>query len=143
MSVALLSFLLLQASQPVPRPEPFTLAPGPTREQACPEQEGEDVVVCGRPYDENSPFRVPRQFRGQRSDDDRHASWEARWRDEQILGAFSGQTVGPSGYLQGRAGARLRVAGRTSDHAGPAAGLRTAASSGRGELTGSGTERPR
>ncbi|MGZ8361682.1 MAG: hypothetical protein ACXWUX_14280 [Allosphingosinicella sp.] len=100
MSVALLSALLLQASLPAPVLAPARVVPPPRREQACPEQDGEDVVVCGRRYDENSPFRIPPQFRGQRSDDDRHASWEARWRDEQILGSFSGQTLGPSGYLQ-------------------------------------------
>jgi len=99
-SVVLLAALSLQTSLIAREAEPHRVTPPSTRQQACPEQEGEDIVVCGQGYDENSPFRVPRQFRDQRSDDDRHASWEARQRDEQMVGSFSGQALGPSGYLQ-------------------------------------------
>ena len=99
MSAVLLSALLLQGSLLTRDAEPVRVVPRPTRQRICPEQQDEDVVVCARPYDENSPFRLPQQFRAQRSDDDRHASWEARWRDEQIIGGYSGQTLGPSGYL--------------------------------------------
>ncbi|MGZ8334319.1 MAG: hypothetical protein ACXWUZ_14395 [Allosphingosinicella sp.] len=100
MSVALLAALFLQNALVAGPAEPYRVTPRATRQQSCPEQDGEDIVVCGQRYDENSPFRIPPQFRDQRSDDDRHASWEARQRDEQIVGGFSGQTLGPSGYLQ-------------------------------------------
>lgn len=55
--------------------------------------------MCGR-RGEDSPYRIPEPFRNQRSDDDAHASWDARWRDEQELARFSDQNVGPFGYLR-------------------------------------------
>lgn len=81
-------------------------APPPRRPpgQECTGEPGPDgeMVVCGERYDENSPYRVPQQFRNQRSDDDRDASWTARINDEEAMARFGDQTVGPFGYLQGR-----------------------------------------
>ncbi len=102
-----LSFQVAGASlsaQPVGPPAP--IGPPVPRivqpEQKCPEPgqgNDEDIVVCGdRP--ENSPYRVPRQFRNLRSDDDRDASHAARQQDLNSLERFSSQTVGPGGYLQ-------------------------------------------
>ncbi len=62
---------------------------------------GADLVVTGERYDENSPYRVPMQFRNQRSDDDRDASWTSRVNDEEAVQRFGSQTVGQSGWLQG------------------------------------------
>jgi hypothetical protein len=82
-----------QIGPPVPPPA------RPRTSEETPPEDGE-IVVRGERYDENSPYRVPMQFRNQRSDEDRHASWDARWRDEEALGRFSDQTVGPFGALQ-------------------------------------------
>lgn len=83
-------------------------APGPslprfTAEPTCPAEgaaDSEEIVVCGRRNEEDSPYRVPRELRDAGPIEDRHAAWGARVRDEQSLGRFSDQTVGPFGYLQ-------------------------------------------
>jgi len=102
----LVATLIFSSAQPaqIGPPVPVTRA-APVRE--CRDEpaegepaEGEEIVVCGERYDENSPYRVPQQFRDQPSDDDAHASWDARWRDEEALGRFSDQMTGGSGYLQ-------------------------------------------
>lgn len=99
-SFTLFSALLLQLPSPAPDRGPLRATPRSTRPQPCPDEQGEDIVVCGQRYDENSSFRIPQELRNQRSDEDRHASWEARWRDEQIVGSFASQSVGPSGFMQ-------------------------------------------
>ena len=100
MALALFALLILSAAQPAaigpPAPTPRAT---PERDCRTPEDQGE-IVVCGEPYDENSPYRVPQEFRNQRSDDDADASWDARFRDESELSRFGDQTVGPFGYLQ-------------------------------------------
>ena len=87
-------------------PAPAPVRPRPAegvQEGAEEEQPGEDgeMVVTGERYDENSPYRVPMQFRNQRSDDDRDASWTSRVNDEEAVQRFGSQTVGQSGWLQG------------------------------------------
>lgn len=96
--LALLPIAGAAAGQTVgpPAPAPIVKQPDCDPEAA----EDNEIVVCGDRYDENSPFRVPKQFRNQRSDEDRHASWTARIQDEESLSQFGSQTVGPSGYLQ-------------------------------------------
>lgn len=94
---------------PVP-PQIGPPAPAPARprtpdaaeegaEDGPPGEDGE-MVVTGERYDENSPYRVPMQFRNLRSDDDRDASSTARINDQEALERFGSQTVGPFGYLQ-------------------------------------------
>ena len=82
---------------------PAPVAPRPRTEGEEPPEEGEDgeMVVTGERYDENSPYRVPMQFRNQRSDDDQDASWTSRVNDEEAVQRFGSQTVGQSGWLQG------------------------------------------
>jgi len=77
---------------------PPPVQPRPEGEEP-PEEEGE-MVVRGERYDENSPYRVPQQFRNQRSDEDRDASWTARINDEEAMGRFDNQTVGQGGGLR-------------------------------------------
>ena len=114
--------IAMLAGQPatVGPPAPAPLAP----QRECRDRSAGDaeIVVCGQPYDENSPYRIPTEFRNQRSDDDAHASWDARWRDEEAVARFDGQTIGPFGYLQrGREmycdwlGARQEAQGRRPD----------------------------
>lgn len=108
MRAEILFALLAVSTQPAPvvgPPAPVVDPPAPAPRASrppCPEQPvvGEEIVVCGERYDENSPYRVPQQFRNQRSDEDSHASWTARVNDEEAVGRFSDQTVGPFGYLQ-------------------------------------------
>lgn len=101
---ATLAFLAQPAVVGPPAPAPAVVGP-PAPAAPRPESEeqpGEDgeMVVTGERYDENSPYRVPMQFRNQRSDDDRDASWTARINDEEAVARFGDQTVGPFGYLQ-------------------------------------------
>jgi hypothetical protein len=93
-AIATLSAQTAAANPAPPVPEP---PPRPCR--AGPAGDGE-IVVCGRPYDENSPYRIPTEFRDRPSHDDADASWDPRWRDEEAVARFGGQTVGPFGYLQ-------------------------------------------
>ena len=85
-----------------PAPAPVRPRPPEGAEGAEGEPPGEDgeMVVTGERYDENSPYRVPMQFRNLRSDDDRDASSTARINDLESLERFGSQTVGPFGYLQ-------------------------------------------
>ncbi|HEY0114293.1 MAG TPA: hypothetical protein VGB54_01095, partial [Allosphingosinicella sp.] len=62
-------------------------------------EEGE-IVVCGQTYDENSPYRIPREFRGRGLTEDRHISWDTRTRDQEALERFSNQNSGPSGIYR-------------------------------------------
>ncbi len=68
----------------------------------CAEQPAndEEIVVCGERYDENSPYRIPRELRDRGPVEDRQMSWDARVRDMESLDRFSSQTVGQFGYLQ-------------------------------------------
>lgn len=97
--MSFLAALFVAALQPAMVGPQIVTTPRAPRD--CGQQvEGEDIVVCGQGDRENSPYRIPQQFRDLRSDDDAHASWDARWRDEEALGRYSDQTVGPFGYLQ-------------------------------------------
>ena len=80
----------LLAAQPPAVIGPPVPPPRPTRQQDCSDQPGPDgeMVVCGERYDENSPYRIPREFRGERSDDDVNSSWAARVNDEEAIGRF-------------------------------------------------------
>ena len=101
MGFSFLAALLIQTAQPPAQVGPPV--PPPTRTPARedpPAEEGE-IVVEGERYDENSPYRVPMQFRNQRSDDDRDASWTARVNDEEAVARYSDQVSGPGGYLRG------------------------------------------
>jgi len=60
----------------------------------------EEIVVCGERYDEDSPYRIPRELRERGQIADRDASWDARVRDLESIDRYSSQTVGPFGYLQ-------------------------------------------
>jgi hypothetical protein len=62
--------------------------------------DGEEIVVCGQRYDEDSPYRIPRELRNRGPVDDRQQSWDARVRDMESVDRYSSQTVGPFGYLQ-------------------------------------------
>jgi hypothetical protein len=99
----LFAFALLPASGaaaqtvgPVGPPAPVTAKP--KCQPSAPDDE--EIVVCGERYDENSPYRVPQQFRNQRSDDDRDASFAARQRDLNVAEQWSSQNIGASGGLQ-------------------------------------------
>lgn len=97
----ILAALLLSIAQPpVQVGPPVPPPPRPRASEDPPGEEGE-IVVRGERYDENSPYRVPQQFRNQRSDEDRHSSWTSRVNDEEAAARFGDQTVGPGGWLQG------------------------------------------
>jgi hypothetical protein len=83
-----------QVGPPAPPPA------SPQRE--CGENPADDgeIVVCGRRYDEDSPYRIPRELRGRGQIEQRHQSWDARVRDLESLDQYSSQTVGQFGYLQ-------------------------------------------
>jgi hypothetical protein len=59
----------------------------------------DEIVVCGE-GGEDSPLRIPREFRNRETFEDRHASRSSRVWDENSLDRFSSQTSGPFGYLQ-------------------------------------------
>jgi hypothetical protein len=90
--------LLLLAPVPLAAQAVGPPLPSPARQQSCPEKpaDSDEIVVCGQ-SEEDSPYRVPPQFRNQESMQDRDASWTTRVRDEQSLGRFSGQNDGPAG----------------------------------------------
>jgi hypothetical protein len=98
LSVLLISLLQPAQGPSVGPPAPITAQP---RCQEAPVG-SDEVVVCGqRPVqEENSPYRVPREFRNVPSNDDRDASHAARQQDLQSLERFDSQTIGGSGYLQ-------------------------------------------
>ena len=77
-------------------PAPITAKPD------CPPPDpgSEEIVVCGERYDEDSPYRIPRELRNRGPVEDRHQSWDARVRDLESVEQYSSQTVGPWGYLQ-------------------------------------------
>ena len=59
----------------------------------------QEVVVCGQSQ-ENSPYRVPKQFRGIETHDDADASHAARQQDMAAVERYGSQNVGQFGYLQ-------------------------------------------
>jgi hypothetical protein len=94
------TILLLAIAQPAQPQGPLVLLPRVTPEPGCEvSADPDEVVVCGE-SSENSPFRIPEQFRSQPSHDDADASWDARTRDQEALERFSSQNVGPSGLSQ-------------------------------------------
>jgi hypothetical protein len=78
-------------------------APQITEKPRC-EPSGDDdeeIVVCGERYDENSPYRIPRQFRDREPEiADRDASFAARQRDMNSVEQYSSQTIGSGGWTQ-------------------------------------------
>jgi hypothetical protein len=94
--------LMLAAVQPVRSAPPLQVPIVPPERDCSPAEDPDEIVVCGE-SSEDSPYRVPQQFRNQRSDADRDASWDARIRDQEALERFSNQTDGPFGvYRQSR-----------------------------------------
>lgn len=90
-----------QIGPPAPAPaRPRTSDAAEEGAEDAPPGESEEMVVTGERYDENSPYRVPMQFRNQRSDDDRDASWSARINDEEAMARFDNQTVGQGGGMR-------------------------------------------
>jgi hypothetical protein len=72
-----------------------------TQDRGCdqPATGSNEIVVCGE-SSEDSPYRIPKEFRGQGLIEDRHASWDTRIRDQEALERFSNQNIGPSGITQ-------------------------------------------
>ncbi len=87
----------LAGAQPLVWP-PAPAKPPPECGESDPD--AEEIVVCGERYDEDSPYRIPRELRDRGPVDDRHQSWDARVRDLESVEQYSSQTVGPFGYLQ-------------------------------------------
>jgi hypothetical protein len=81
---------------PLGPPAPITAKP----DCPPPDPNSEEIVVCGERYDEDSPYRIPRELRDRGPVDDRQQSWDARVRDMESVDQYSSQTVGPWGYLQ-------------------------------------------
>lgn len=80
-----------------------SLLPRIVPERECRESNasrGEEIVVCGRRNETDSPYRILRELRDRGPIEDRHAAWGARVRHEQSLGPYSDQKMGPFGYLQ-------------------------------------------
>lgn len=71
-------------------------------QERCPEPTpgSDEIVVCGRSNEEDSPYRIPRALRDRGPIGDREMSWDARTRDMEALERFSSQNVGPSGMSQ-------------------------------------------
>lgn len=102
MGFGILSAFVIMVMQPAQIGPPVP-PPPPVRRRECSDQppaEGEEIVVCGEVYDENSPYRVPQQFRNQRTHDDVAASWTSRVNDEESVQRFSSQNVGAGGASQ-------------------------------------------
>jgi hypothetical protein len=92
---------MLATLQPAEGP-PLQVPIVPPERDCRPAEDPDEIVVCGD-SSENSPYRIPHQFRDQRSDNDAHASWDARVRDQEALERFSDQADGPFGvYRQSR-----------------------------------------
>lgn len=97
------AFLLLTAALPAGAQQVGPPAPPPAPDPRCgqtPPDNEEEIVVCGRAEDEDSPYRIPRQFRNQEPIEDEDASWSSRVQDEESISRFSSQNVGPSGMSQ-------------------------------------------
>ena len=107
-SAALFLLIAEAGAQTIGPPVPQRIVP---QQQRCSEQaqptNSEEIVVCGQ-SPENSPYRVPPQFRNLPTDDDAEASWDARTRDAEAVERFSNQTIGGSGAMQRTAQDRCR-----------------------------------
>jgi hypothetical protein len=94
------ALLLLSGYQPAEVQGPAAPLPRVTPDPRCRQSDNpEEIVVCGQ-SGENSPYRVPHQFRNQRTNDDAVAAWTNRVEDESAVARFGDQTIGGSGYLQ-------------------------------------------
>jgi hypothetical protein len=72
------------------QPQVGPVLPRVTEKPDCKErQNDEEIVVCGERYDEDSPYRIPRELRNRGPVEDRHQSWDARVRDWAGRGAAS------------------------------------------------------
>lgn len=97
-----LPLLCFTAALAEAQPQIGPVAPPITQRPDCPEQSAdqEEIVVCGERYDEDSPYRIPRELRNRGPVEDRQMSWDARVRDLESVNQYGSQTVGPFGYLQ-------------------------------------------
>jgi hypothetical protein len=96
-----LPLLAFTAAAAGAQPQVGPVLPRVTQKPDCKEQQNdEEIVVCGERYDEDSPYRIPRELRDRGPIEDRHQSWDARVRDLESVDQYSSQTVGPFGYLQ-------------------------------------------
>lgn len=87
---------------PAPSTGPPTPLPPPriVSDERCQRTDDpEEIVVCAR-NEENSPYRIPRALRGATVIEDRDASHDTRFRDQEALGRFSDQVVGPGGVYR-------------------------------------------
>ena len=102
MALLPIAILMLAAVQPAAGSPPLQRPIVPPERDCRQAEDPDEIVVCGE-SSEDSPYRIPRQFRNQRSDNDADASWDARFRDQESLQRFSNQTDGPFGvYRQSR-----------------------------------------
>jgi hypothetical protein len=104
-SLRLLAATLLLTAAPLVHAQPVVGPPAPAKPKPdCKpsDPDSNEIVVCGErePYDEDSPYRIPRELRNRGPVEDRHQSWDARVRDLESADQWSSQTVGPFGYLQ-------------------------------------------
>jgi len=102
-SLRLAAAIAILAAAPLARAQPPVGPRAPiTAQRECPPPDptSNEIVVCGERYDEDSPYRIPRELRERGQIDQRHQSWDARVRDLETLDRYSSQTVGPFGYLQ-------------------------------------------
>lgn len=102
-SLRLLATTLLLTAAPLVHAQPVVGPPAPiTAKPECKPSDphSEEIVVCGERYDEDSPFRIPRELRDRGPVEDRHQSWDARVRDLESVDQYGSQTVGQFGYLQ-------------------------------------------
>jgi hypothetical protein len=99
LTLPLLAFTAMAAGA---QPQFGPLAPQITEKPKCGEQpaDSDEIVVCGERYDEDSPYRIPRELRNRGQIDQRDQSWDARVRDLESLDQYGSQTSGPFGYLQ-------------------------------------------
>lgn len=99
----LLAASLVFCAAPPAQAQPVIGPPAPiTAQPDCPppDASSNEIVVCGERYDEDSPYRIPKELRDRGLIDQRHQSWDARVRDLETLDQYSSQTVGPFGYMQ-------------------------------------------
>jgi hypothetical protein len=104
-SLRLLAATLLLTAAPLVHAQPVVGPPAPAKPKPdCKpsDPDSNEIVVCGErePYDEDSPYRIPRELRNRGPVEDRHQSWDARVRDLESAEQWSSQTVGPFGYMQ-------------------------------------------
>jgi hypothetical protein len=96
MALHLLALILL--SQPPATVGPPVPGPIVPRSRDCGPAAPDEIVVCGE-SSEDSPYRIPREFRDLPSDLDRDASSSARTWDNDTLMRNEDQVSGPFAYM--------------------------------------------